>query len=59
MTLFEFMEDFDNAELSEYDRREQLEDSVRDYNEMYGTNHDPSKAYARYQSFQRTRYDEE
>lgn len=49
MTLFEFMEDFDNWELSTEDRKEQLMDAAVTYNEENGTNHNPLAAYFNYE----------
>lgn len=49
MTLFEYMEDFDNWDLSTSERKEQLMDAVLDYNEEYGTNHNPLSAYFNYE----------
>lgn len=49
MTVFEFMEDYDNAELSNYERREQLEDAVMTYNEEHGTNHIPCVTFMKYE----------
>jgi hypothetical protein len=46
MTLYEFMEDFDNAELSEDEWREQMEDAVKTYYDKY----DPD--YPRFSGFQ-------
>jgi len=48
LTVFQFIEDFDNAELDHDDWMEQLEDAVRTYNEEYQTNHDPRKTVNRY-----------
>ena len=49
MTLFEYMEDFDNWELSTSMRKEQLMEAVEDFNAEYGTNHDPLLEYMRYE----------
>ena len=35
--LYEFMQDFDNSELSNYDRDEQLRESIEQYNQDNGT----------------------
>lgn len=47
-SLFLWMEDFDNAELSETDRREQLEEAVRVYNQKHSTNYQPKTAFMAY-----------
>lgn len=49
MTLYEFMEDFDNWELSTPKRQEQLMDAVLTYNEENGTDHNPLAAYFSYE----------
>ncbi len=49
MTLFEYMEDFDNWELSTSERKEQLMDAVRNFNDEYSTDHDPEKSYLDYE----------
>jgi len=48
ITVWEHMEDFDNAELSHYDWREQLEDAVRTYNAENGTAYDPAETFLSY-----------
>jgi len=48
LTVFEFMEDFDNAELNDYDRDEQIRDAVIQYNEENGTSYDPDKTLSAY-----------
>lgn len=35
MNIYEFMEDFDNSELSEEEWTEQMEEAVREHDEMY------------------------
>jgi hypothetical protein len=35
--IYEYLEDFDNAELSEYEWQEQMEEAIESYNEEYGT----------------------
>lgn len=39
LLIFEHLEDFDNTELSEYERDEQLREAVRAFNEENGTSH--------------------
>lgn len=48
LTVWEFMEDFDNDEFNDYDWQEQLEDAVRTYNELYGASYDPLKTFKSY-----------
>lgn len=43
MTLFKQLEDFDNPELSDYERKEQLMEAVMDYNDSYNTDYNPEK----------------
>ena len=49
MTLFEYMEDWDNWELSTSERKEQLMDAVANFNDEYGTDHDPLLVYMKYE----------
>lgn len=46
--IYEWLEDFDNTELSEFDRTEQLREAVIEYNEDNGTTHDPDKTVKKY-----------
>lgn len=46
--LFEFMEDFDNSELDNYEWKEQLRDACKEYNEKHGTKYDPDRAVVNY-----------
>lgn len=48
MNIYDYLEDFDNSELSEYDREEQLREAVADYNEKYGTSYTPLNMVKRY-----------
>lgn len=48
LTVFEYIDDFDNAELSMDLRIERLKDAVEAYNEEYGTNHSPSHTVYEY-----------
>lgn len=43
LSVYEFIEDHDNAELSHEDWLEQMEDAVVTYNEQYGTDHNPKR----------------
>ena len=49
LTLYDFLSDYDNWELSTSERKEQLMDAVVDYNERYGTDHNPLAAYYNYE----------
>ena len=57
MTLFEYMEDFDNWELSTQERMEQLIDAIVTYNEEHGTNFNPDREFFNYER-QRKQQDE-
>lgn len=59
ITLFDFMEDFDNSELSDYERDEQLLEAVRDYNNEYGTDYTPKTELRNYKIMLRRRKLEE
>lgn len=53
MNIYEWMEDFDNAELDDYERKEALRDSVVAYNLRYADNplastHNPDSTVSRY-----------
>lgn len=48
LTLFQQLEDHDNAELSDYERKEQLMEAVMDYNESYGKEYKPEREADRY-----------
>lgn len=48
ITVFEYMEDFDNRELSDYEWKEKLMEACREYNEIYGTNYKPSVTVIKY-----------
>ena len=47
--LYEAMEDHDNWGLSTKERKDQLEDAVRNFNEEYGTNYNPEFSYLKYE----------
>jgi predicted alpha/beta hydrolase family esterase len=51
MTIYLFLEDFDNPELEDWE--EQMEDAVRAYNEEYGTSHLPKTIVKNYKSWRR------
>lgn len=48
-SLYLWMEDFDNAELSESDRKDQLEEAVRVYNSEHGTDYSPRASVIAYE----------
>jgi len=48
MTVYEFMEDFDNVELDDYEWKEQLRDAVKEFNEEHNTQYDPDKTLTQY-----------
>jgi hypothetical protein len=43
LSVYEFMEDYLNEDLPDYDRGEQLKEAVLEYNEVYGTAYDPER----------------
>ena len=55
MTVYDFIEDWDNAELSEYDWQEQMEEAVRDYNYQYNERYDPTSTVRHYVNMNRFR----
>lgn len=46
-----YLEDWDNAELSNGEWEEQMEEAVQRYNEEYGTDHMPKSAVRNYKSW--------
>lgn len=48
LTVFEYIEDFDNAGLSMDERIESLKDAVEAYNQEYGTNYSLSHTVYEY-----------
>jgi len=46
--VFEYMQDYDNRELSEFEWKEQLMEAVRNYNSENNTNYDPHKTWKKY-----------
>lgn len=46
--IFLWMDDFDNSELSDYERSEQLRDAVIAYNERHNTQHNPDSMVRQY-----------
>lgn len=59
LTVFEYMEDFDNAELDQFERGVQLRSAVLQYNCEYGTEHDPEKTFRNYIRIQIKRQQDE
>ena len=58
LNIYLWLEDFDNSELPEYDREEQLREAVVDYNETYGTNYTPMSMVRRYLRVQKWKQQE-
>jgi|GEM_PF-5348658 len=48
LTVFEYMDDFDNQELDQFEWRDQMLSAVLQYNKEYGTEHDPAYTLKRY-----------
>lgn len=48
LTVYEFIEDFDNNELPPDDWREQLLEAVVEYNKQYNTTYDPRATVTEY-----------
>jgi len=48
LTVYDFLEDHDNSELSHEDWMEQMEDAVVTYNEQYNTQFDPKHTVYNY-----------
>lgn len=53
ITLFEYLEDWDDNSLQGYDWYELMEEQVESYNNEYGTNYDPRRAVISYKSWKR------
>lgn len=56
LNIYLFIEDYDNSELSEYDRLEQLREAVKVYNYQYDTEYMPDSTVRNYLS--RLRYED-
>lgn len=54
--LYEAMEDWDNSELDDYERDEQLMDQVQTFNERNGTNYDKRKELSAYKRWRWHKY---
>jgi hypothetical protein len=52
----EWMEDFDNEELSDYDREEQLREAVQEYNDEHNANYSADTQLKNYRSWKREKY---
>lgn len=48
ISVYEWLEDFDNSELEFNDWFETLEEAVKDYNEQYSAKYDPRKVVKEY-----------
>lgn len=48
MNIYDWLSDFDNSELSDYDREDQLREAVVNYNQEYGTHYIPMSMVRRY-----------
>lgn len=53
------MEDFDNEELYDYDRKEQLRGAVEDYNAEYKTYYHPDGSVKNYEAWKKKKYQPE
>lgn len=51
--LYDWMQDWDNWDLSSDERRDQLEQSVTAFNEAHETNHSPKNAFLDYEEKRR------
>ncbi len=56
ITINEWLEDFDNAELPFEDWIEQLRDAMYEYDEKYGTFHPFQPTYNAYIDYKRRKY---
>jgi hypothetical protein len=48
ITVYAYMEDFDNSELPMYEWQQQLESAVIEYNDNYLTNFNPGETFLEY-----------
>jgi hypothetical protein len=48
MNILDFVEDFDNADLPDHERHEQMREAVETFNEENKTTHDPEKTVLKY-----------
>jgi len=46
--IFDWLEDWDNADLPQYEHEEQLRQACIDYNERYHTRYDPDNTVTQY-----------
>lgn len=51
MNIYDYMEDWDDENLSNFEWNEQMEEAVQLYNQEYGTDHMPRSAVKRYISW--------
>ncbi len=54
ISVYEYLSDFDNAELNEEDWREQMLEALENYNEEYGKEYNPN-FLRQYQNWKRTK----
>lgn len=54
MNVYDYIEDFDNGSLDFPEWFEQMIQAVKDYNEEFGTLHDPQRIVAQYCSMTRS-----
>lgn len=55
ISIYEFMEDFDNNELCEYDWEEQLKEAVSSYNQEYEASYKPEKMIEKYKAWKKNK----
>jgi hypothetical protein len=56
ITVYAYMEDFDNSELPMYEWQQQLEDAVIEYNDNYLTRHNPHLTFLEYCAQKKYKY---
>jgi hypothetical protein len=59
MNINEYLEDYDNSELNDYEWNEQMEEAVGMYNEEYRTDWEPAKAIRKYKEWKHDKLFEE
>ena len=55
MDINEYLEDFDNAELDDYDWIDQMYEAIESYNEEFGTKHSRHIALRNYKNWKRNK----
>lgn len=53
LTIWEWLEDFDAADLDDYERKEQLRNAVIEYNERNLTDYNPDRTVETYEARKR------